>query len=149
MVTSIAPQMGNVNPFDPADSVSAGQNELAPLLGMAMNCLTFISPQMYNTWAAVETQAYAIKYATAVTQQGFHVTIDHKRYEVMIPASKLGLGYPATANGASSGYIAPSSLHDIVASLRTQGINLGGMMTWSIGWDQQADFAWANTLSDL
>lgn len=149
LVTSMAPQMGNVNPFDPADSVSAGQNELAPLLGMAMNCLTFISPQMYNTWAAVETTAYAVKYSTAVTQQGFHVTIDHKRYEVKIPASKLALGYPATAQGASSGYIAPSSLHDLVASLRTQGVSLGGMMTWNIGWDQQAGFPWAKAMSNL
>lgn len=149
MVTSIAPQMGNVNPFDPADSVSAGQNEHAPLLGMAMNCFSFISPQMYNTWAAVETQAFAIKYATALTQVGYHVTIDHKRYEVMIPASKLTLGYPATAKGASSGYIAPSSLHDIVTSLHDQGIHLGGMMTWSVGWDQQGDFEWVDTLSDL
>ena len=64
-------------------------------------------------------------------------------------ASKLALGYPATAQGASSGYIAPSSLHDLVASLRTQGVSLGGMMTWNIGWDQQAGFPWAKAMSNL
>lgn len=143
---SLAPQMGNVNPE--TSKTSAGQNELAPLVGTALQCMTAVMPQMYNTWAAVESVAYAEKYARLATA-GWRVAEDGKRYVVKIPPAKLYLGFPCSARGASSGYIAPKDLVAMLKSLRSSGLELGGIMCWSIGWDRMASYAFAKAMQGL
>ena len=143
---SIAPQMVNVNPT--TSTISAGQNELAPLVGTTINCISSVMPQMYNTWAAVETIAYAEKYARLATK-GWHVKDGSKKFKVKIPVSKLFLGFPCSARGASSGYIAPHQLVTMVKSLRSSGLDIGGMMCWSIGWDRMANYAFAKAMKSL
>eukprot|EP01061_Rhynchopus_euleeides_P035729 TRINITY_DN6020_c0_g1_i1.p3 TRINITY_DN6020_c0_g1~~TRINITY_DN6020_c0_g1_i1.p3 ORF type:complete len:322 (+),score=107.43 TRINITY_DN6020_c0_g1_i1:58-966(+) len=128
---SFAPQMVNL---DPAVSVlSAGFNELAPVIGPSLSLIDWIQPQMYNSWAGVETLAYAQQYLSAL-QKGYTVA---GVVVPPIPASKILLGYPATPSGASSGFIEPC---DIVAAFRDVHPPIMGLMTWDIGWDQQGGY---------
>ena len=138
--------MGNVNPA--TSKTSAGQNELAPLVGTTLQCMNSVMPQMYNTWAAVESVAYAEQYARLVTA-GWQVTEDGKTYKVKIPPAKLYLGFPCSARGASSGYLAPKDLVAMLKSLRSDGLRLGGIMCWSIGWDRMASYAFAKAIQGL
>ena len=144
---TIAPQMTNVYPG--LNTVSSGFNELAPLIAMETpQILESVQVQMYNTWGAVETTSYAETY-TAQLDAGFNVTADGKYYFVQVPPSQLVLGYPASPKGAGSGYIPPSQLKTMYQTLKSQGYDVSGFMTWSIGWDQQNNWEFANTLGNL
>ena len=75
-----------------------------------------------------------------------------------LPASEIGIGFPATAQAAGSGYVSPSV---VVAALQclANGTNCGsfkpptnhptirGVMTWSINWDAGNGYQFANTVS--
>merc|ERR1719206_630877 len=141
---SMAPQMTNVYPD--LSTVSAGFNELAPLIAMEnATVLQWVQVQMYNTWGAVETVSYAEQY-TAELVKGYNVTADGKTYFVQVPPSQLLLGYPASPRGAGSGYIEPSKLKAMYSDLKSSGYDIAGFMTWSIGWDQQNNWNFADTL---
>eukprot|EP00486_Rosalina_sp_Unknown_P013547 CAMPEP_0201580462 /NCGR_PEP_ID=MMETSP0190_2-20130828/46535_1 /ASSEMBLY_ACC=CAM_ASM_000263 /TAXON_ID=37353 /ORGANISM="Rosalina sp." /LENGTH=307 /DNA_ID=CAMNT_0048016545 /DNA_START=30 /DNA_END=953 /DNA_ORIENTATION=+ len=144
---TIAPQMVNVYPG--LSTVSPGFNELAPLIAMETpQVLESVQVQMYNSWSSVETTAYAETY-TKQLAAGYNVTADGKPYFVKVPPSQLVLGYPASPKGAGSGYIAPSQLKTMYASLKSAGYTVSGFMTWSIGWDEQNNWDFANTLGNL
>jgi chitinase len=75
-----------------------------------------------------------------------------------LPASEIGIGFPATSAAAGSGYVSPSV---VVAALQclANGSNCGtfrppanhptirGVMTWSINWDASNGYQFANTVS--
>ena len=65
------------------------------------------------------------------------------------PPSQLLLGYPASGSGAGSGYIDPSQLKSMYQTLKSEGYTISGFMTWSIGWDEQNNWNFADTLGDL
>ena len=135
---SMAPQMTNLDPN--VGLVSAGFNELAPLVATSLDLIDWIQPQMYNSWAGVETLDYAKKYVAGL-QKGYKVA----GFTVPpIPASKLVLGYPASPKGAGSGYIAPCK---VVAMLKELSPPITGLMTWSIGWDEQAGWKFADCVA--
>ena len=137
------------NVYPELNTVSAGFNELAPLIAMeSPSVLESVQVQMYNTWGAVETVSYAEQY-TKELNAGYNVTADGKIYFVEVPPSQLVLGYPASPKGAGSGYIAPSQLKSMYETLKSNGITISGFMTWSIGWDQQNNWDFANTLANL
>jgi hypothetical protein len=48
---------------------------------------------------------------------------------------KLLLGYPASPSGASSGYLSPSAVVNMVHALAANSTPIAGLMTWSIGCD--------------
>lgn len=151
LLITMAPQMGNVQPVVVVgDPISAGNNELAPLIATTTNCIHAVMPQMYNTWAAVETVEYAKQYAKGIVA-GYTLTAgDGTTYAVNIPQEKLYLGFPCTASGANSGgYIDPDVLVGAIQELRNESINLGGIMCWSIGWDQQNQSTFANAMTNL
>ena len=137
------------NVYPDYNEVSAGFNELAPLIAMENSTvLESVQVQMYNTWSAVETVSYAEQY-TKQLDAGFNVTADSKTYYVEIPPSQLLLGYPASGSGAGSGYIDPSQLKSMYQTLKSEGYTISGFMTWSIGWDEQNNWNFAETLGDL
>ena len=55
---SSAPQMPNIN-FQVETTVQPGVNGLVPFFAHSTTDLETVGPQMYNTWAAVETGAFA------------------------------------------------------------------------------------------
>ncbi|MPY60409.1 chitinase [Streptomyces spongiae] len=71
--------------------------------------------------------------------------------------SQVGLGLPASARGAGSGYVAPSVVNNALDCL-ARGTNCGsfkpsrtypdlrGAMTWSTNWDALAGNAWSNAV---
>lgn len=138
--------MTNVDPE--VNMISAGFNELVPVVSAegSLAALDFVQPQMYNTWAAVETTAYAQRYAHELAG-GFNLTSAGTTFHVQIPATKLRLGYPSTPKGAGSGYIQPGEVVAMVANLSQHGMPIAGLMTWSIGWDQQADWPFAKAMA--
>eukprot|EP00037_Helgoeca_nana_P011100 m.99305 g.99305 ORF g.99305 m.99305 type:complete len:392 (+) comp20615_c0_seq1:73-1248(+) len=142
MQMSIAPQMTNVDPE--VGMISSGFNELVPVVCAegSLAALDFVQPQMYNTWSAVETTAYAQRYAHELAA-GFNLTSGGSTFHVTIPGRQLRLGYPSTPKGAGSGYIAPTEVAAMVANLSAHGLQIAGVMTWSIGWDQQAGWPFA------
>ena len=147
LVVTIAPQMPNLYPE--TNTVSGGDNELAPLIAMVnATVLQSIQVQMYNTWAQVETVAFAEKYVKEM-DAGYNVTTDGKTYYVEVPPSQLLLGYPATRLAASTGYIDPSKLKSMYDTLVSEGYTISGFMTWSIGYDQENNWEFADTLGNL
>jgi len=143
LLLSVAPQMTNLYP-DLA-YVSAGWNEWLPVIAKSLGSFTYIQPQMYNTWSAVETIAYAKQYTSKI-EAGWNVTFAGGGAHIMIPASKVLLGYPSSRSAAGSGYIDPSQIASMVTDL---GSSLAGIMTWSIGWDEQSNWAFASAMSHL
>eukprot|EP00040_Diaphanoeca_grandis_P017425 m.90757 g.90757 ORF g.90757 m.90757 type:complete len:382 (-) comp26428_c0_seq1:188-1333(-) len=147
LMMSIAPQMPNLDPD--VNMIASGFNELVPVISAqgVLTHLDVVQPQMYNTWAAVETTAYAQSYAAKLLA-GFTTTAtSHNVYDVKVPANKLFLGYPSTPKGAGSGFISPTLVAAMVGNLSAHGIDIGGIMTWSIGWDAQAGYPFAKAMA--
>ncbi|MGQ4512069.1 glycosyl hydrolase family 18 protein [Streptomyces sp. DW26H14] len=71
--------------------------------------------------------------------------------------SQVGIGVPASASGAGSGYVSPSVVDNALDCL-AKGTNCGsfkppttwpgirGAMAWSTNWDASAGNAWSNTV---
>ena len=135
-----APQMTDVYPDWP--SVSAGFNRYASLLA-APSAVDLVMPQMYNTWAAVETADYAAAYSAKLLA-GFVVADE---YNVTVPAGKLVLGFPASASAAGSGFLPPAAVVALVRQLRAGGAAVAGLMTWDCGWDEQAGWQFAKAVA--
>eukprot|EP01060_Flectonema_neradi_P002808 TRINITY_DN11771_c0_g1_i1.p1 TRINITY_DN11771_c0_g1~~TRINITY_DN11771_c0_g1_i1.p1 ORF type:complete len:303 (+),score=68.23 TRINITY_DN11771_c0_g1_i1:86-994(+) len=135
---SFAPQMVNLDPE--VNTISAGFNELAPVIGPSLSLIDWVQPQMYNSWPGVETLAYAQRY-TSELLKGYTVS------DVVVPPmppQKLLLGYPASSNGAGSGYLPPC---EVVAMVRSMHQPILGLMTWDIGWDQKDGWKFANCVA--
>lgn len=144
-----APQMTDVYPGWPG--ISAGFNRYAPLLGngFLQRHFAFVMPQMYNSWAAVETAAYAQQYAAQLLA-GYSIpaSAGNPAYNVTVPGTKLLLGYPASPSGASSGFLPPATVVGVVQALAANASTaIAGLMTWSIGWDQQAGWEFAKAVA--
>jgi hypothetical protein len=95
---------------------------------------------MYNT-----TVSFAVNYTQSLTT-GFSATDGTTTFHVQVPLDKIILGYPASfnASGAGSVFLAPSE----VAALLTH-VKCGGVMAWSVGWDQRNNWAFANALAPV
>ena len=149
LLISGAPQMTDVYP-DYA-SVTVGFNRYAPLLANnnnnnnnnASNVFDMIMPQMYNTWPAVETLAYAQTYAGELTL-GFSVSSSGASLKV--PPIRPWLGYPASRQAAGSGFIDPTAVAAMARKLVDAG-NISGVMTWELGWDAAQGWAFASAMA--
>lgn len=138
LLISGAPQMTDL--YCDYPSITAGFNRYAELVG----ALDVVMPQMYNTWGAVETIAYAELYAAGLIEG---CEIAPVNVNVSVTPRNLMLGYPASRNGASSGFIDPSAVVAMYRSLQEQGVVLNGLMTWDCGWDEQDGFAFAHAVA--
>jgi len=144
LLITMAPQMGDIYP-DSAD-VSPGFNDQAPLVAMAIDAIDFIWVQMYNTWAQVETIAYAQTYGAAL-MKGYDVVANGVTYHVQIPGRKLALGFPACPAAAGSGFITPSAVATLPGYFSQQGTPIAGLMTWSIGWDNETGWQFGSEIA--
>jgi chitinase len=79
--------------------------------------------------------------------QGFACTGDGQTFNLTIPGPQLALGFPASPSGAGSGYQQPATVAALFRALQAAGTPVGGIMAWSIGWDQQAGWAFADAIA--
>jgi chitinase len=144
LLFSCAPQMTDLYPD--YLQVTAGFNRYAPLLGSSSALFDAVMPQMYNSWAQVETIPYARYYAAALLG-GFSVQgAGGTKYNVTVPSAALLLGYPASRSAAGSGFLSPTSIVAMGRALAANSTPIRGFMTWSIGWDQQASWQFAEAV---
>lgn len=141
-LVSLAPSMVDLYPA--LNSISPGFNAQLPPINQSLSLIHMIQIQMYNTWAGVETIAYAQQYVAAV-MAGFNATAsDGQTFSLAIPPAKLALGYPASTSGASSGFLDPTAVVAMVCGFPAAARTL---MTWDIGWDQQANWQFSNAVA--
>ena len=144
LLFSSAPQMTDLYPD--LQSITAGFNRYVPLLdSSSIGLFDAVMPQMYNSWGAVETLAYAASYAGAL-QRGYAVTAAGSTYNVTIPGRALMLGYPASRSAAGSGFLAPAGVVGMARALAANNTPIRGLMTWSIGWDEQNAWEFAEAV---
>jgi chitinase len=142
LLITLAPQMTDIFPDYP--QITAGFNRFIPLIDTTfISQIDVIMPQMYNSWSAVETIAYAEIY-TYELKNGFTATAPGYIFNVSLPTSKIALGYPASRSGAGSGFINPPDVVAMVQRLAANQTILAGLMTWDIGWDHQNNWEFAN-----
>ncbi|RDG35393.1 chitinase [Streptomyces corynorhini] len=115
--------------------------------------LTVVNMQYYNSGSMLGCDG-------KVYSQGsvdFLTALACIQLEGGLDPSQVGLGVPASARGAGSGYVAPSVVNNALDCL-ARGTNCGsfkpartypgirGAMTWSTNWDATAGNAWSNTV---
>jgi chitinase len=144
LLLSAAPQMTDV--FPDYLSVTAGFNRFAPLLAEPhVDLFDAVMPQLYNAWAGVETLAYGAYYAASL-QRGFEVSGAAAKYNVTVPSRALLLGFPASHAAAGSGWQSPAAVVALARALAANATPIRGLMTWSVGWDQQNAWEFAEAV---
>ena len=147
LLITLAPQMTDVFPDYP--QITAGFNRFVPLIDTSfISEIDLVMPQMYNSWSAVETIAYAETY-TYELKNGFIATAPGDTFNVTLPMSKVALGYPASRSGAGSGFINPTDVVSMVRTLAENQTQIAGLMTWDIGWDHQNNWEFANAVAGV
>jgi chitinase len=113
--------------------------------------LTVVNMQYYNsgTMLGCDGKVYA------VGSVDFLTALACIQLEGGLAPSQVGLGTPATANAAGSGYVSPTVVNNALDCL-TKGTGCGsfkpsktypdlrGAMTWSTNWDASSGNAWSN-----
>lgn len=147
LLISVVPQEPNLDPQQ--KTITVGHNEEAPLVAGYLGCMDHVGVQMYNSYAGAEGTAFAEKYAGDLVKNGFSTkdSVSGKSYSVKVGASKLVLGFPATTAAANTGYVQPAQLVTMVEALRSTGIDVQALFTWSIGFDQRQNWAFAKAVA--
>ncbi|GHO96368.1 hypothetical protein KSF_064160 [Reticulibacter mediterranei] len=115
--------------------------------------LTVVNTQFYNsgTMLGCDGKVYAQGTVDFLTAQACI------QLQGGLRPDQIGLGLPAIASAAGSGYVAPSVVNDALSCLAA-GKNCGsfkpsttypdirGAMTWSINWDATSSYNFANTV---
>ncbi|MEU9187874.1 glycoside hydrolase family 18 protein [Streptomyces sp. NPDC048484] len=115
--------------------------------------LTVVNMQYYNSGSMLGCDG-------KVYSQGsvdFLTALACIQLEGGLAPSQVGLGVPASARGAGSGYVSPTVVNNALDCL-AKGTNCGsfkpsrtypdlrGAMTWSTNWDATAGNAWSNAV---
>jgi chitinase len=131
-------------------STSGGYFQLA--LGIK-DILTIVNMQYYNSGSmnGCNGQVYS---------QGsvdFLTALACIQLQGGLRADQVGIGVPASPQGAGSGYVSPTIVNNALDCL-AKAVNCGaykpatpypairGAMTWSINWDASNNYAWANAV---
>jgi chitinase len=145
LIITLAPQT--------VDTQSAGSDYFALALDIK-SILTMINTQYYNsgTMNGCDGNVYA------EGTENFITALACTELEGGLSPSQVGIGLPASASAAGSGYVSPSVVNDALDCLAS-GADCGsfvppatwpgirGAMTWSINWDATNGYAFANTVS--
>jgi chitinase len=116
--------------------------------------LTMINTQYYNSGSMNGCDGNVYSEGT----ENFITALTCIELEGGLSASQVGVGLPASASAAGSGYVSPSVVNDsldclaskqncgsFVPSATYPGIR--GAMTWSINWDASNGYNFANTVA--
>ncbi|TPW76135.1 chitinase [Schumannella soli] len=132
--------------------VQPGGSYLA-LIDQVKDLITVVNTQYYNSGSMLGRDGKAYSAGTV----DFQTALADILLDGHLRADQVGLGLPATAQAAGSGYVDPSVVNNAIDCLRT-GQNCGsyvpaatypelrGAMTWSINWDSTSGYSFANTV---
>jgi len=169
-----APQQSNLRPRLPGypsgnQSVKSGNNEYAPILGgyvpgsnqqiKGIELFDLVQPQFYNAdiiGGGTYTEKYQTQYIEDLSDGYVAEWVNdagHKNtYNVKVPSTKLVMGYPAAPQAASTGYSDQTPVELVrqgwVGGFITDN-KIRGVMTWSIGWDDQNKYAWSKEMKTI
>jgi len=145
LIITLAPQT--------VDTQSTGDDYFALALDIK-SILTMINTQYYNsgTMNGCDGNVYA------EGTENFMTALACTELEGGLSPSQVGLGLPASASAAGSGYVSPSLVNDALDCLAARA-NCGsfvpsaaypairGVMTWSINWDASNAYNFAGTVA--
>jgi chitinase len=145
LIITLAPQT--------VDTQSTGDDYFALALDI-QPILTMINTQYYNsgTMNGCDGNVYA------EGTENFITALACTELEGGLSPAQVGIGLPASASAAGSGYVSPSVVDDALDCLAS-GANCGsfvppqtwpgirGVMTWSINWDAASGYDFADTVS--
>lgn len=132
--------------------VQPGGSYLA-LIDSVSDIITVVNTQYYNSGSMLGRDGKAYSSGTV----DFQTALADILLDGHLRADQVGLGLPASPQGAGSGYVAPSVVNAAYDCL-TVGVNCGsykpaakyptlrGAMTWSINWDAKNGYNFANTV---
>ncbi|MFJ4919726.1 chitinase [Streptomyces sp. NPDC088725] len=115
--------------------------------------LTVVNMQYYNSGSMLGCDGNVYSQGSV----DFLTSLACIQLEGGLDPSQVGIGVPASASGAGSGYVQPSVVNDALDCL-TKGSNCGsftpsttypglrGAMTWSTNWDATAGNAWSDSV---
>ena len=145
LIITLAPQT--------VDTQSTGSDYLALALNIK-TILTMINTQYYNsgTMNGCDGNLYA------EGTENFMTALACTELESGLSPSQVGLGLPASASAAGSGFVSPSVVNaalDCLAAKQNCGSfvppttwpGIRGVMTWSISWDASNGYNFANTVA--
>ena len=145
LIITLAPQT--------VDTQSAGDDYFALALDI-QPILTMINTQYYNSGSMNGCDGNVYAEGT----ENFITALACTELEGGLSPAQVGIGLPASASAAGSGYVSPSVVDDALDCLAS-GANCGsfvppqtwpgirGVMTWSINWDAANGYDFANTVS--
>jgi chitinase len=145
LIITLAPQT--------VDTQSTGDDYFALALDI-QPILTMINTQYYNsgTMNGCDGNVYA------EGTENFITALACTELEGGLSPAQVGIGLPASASAAGSGYVSPTVVDDALDCLAS-GANCGsfvppqtwpgirGVMTWSINWDASNGYNFADTVS--
>jgi chitinase len=145
LIITLAPQT--------VDTQSTGDDYLALALDIK-SILTMISTQYYNSGSMNGCDGNVYSEGT----ENFMTALACIELQGGLSASQVGLGLPASASAAGSGYVSPSLVNNALDCLAAKA-NCGsfvpsaaypgirGVMTWSINWDASNGYNFADTVA--
>lgn len=115
----------------------------------------FVAPQFYNQggdgvyvegigWLAQNNDQQKENFLYYLTES----LVTGIRGFIKIPHNRFIIGLPSNNDAAATGYVVdPDSVYNALARLKTAGLDILGLMTWSVNWDAGVssngdDYAW-------
>ncbi|KAJ3279254.1 hypothetical protein HK104_001615 [Borealophlyctis nickersoniae] len=147
LVYTMAPQTVDIA----STSTTYGQ-----LIAETKDILTAVMPQFYNSGSMIgcDGKVYSQGHVDFITAQACLLL------QTLRP-DQVALGVPSAPQGAGSGYVNPSIVNDAYRCLTTGSTGCGsfqperayeglrGIMTWSINWDANNNWDFANTVREV
>ena len=122
----------------------------APLVDSTIiHTVSYVAPQLYNNPMPLKDVSQYL----ASLQRGAVVNWDGQDLRLNIPSRKLVLGYPAAPGAAPNGPSQPWEWppSSLAAYYRASPSLLatGGVMTWSVGWDESNGWQWIDAVTSI
>ena len=140
---SMAPETPSLDPGEFPVFQAGATNSYAPLVDTSIiDSVSWVAPQMYND--GIPFEGDAVKYIQSL-QTSSKLDFDGTELEIIIPASKIVLGYPATQAAAPVHALPEWETPEGLLALYRSSPELmatRGVMTWSVGHDHSNGWKW-------
>jgi chitinase len=140
---SMAPETPSLNPGEYPVFQAGATNSYAPLVDTTIiDSVSWVAPQLYND--AIPFEGDPVKYIQSL-QTSSKLDWDGTELEIIIPASKIVLGFPATQAAAPVHALPEWETPEGLLALYRSSPELmatRGVMTWSVGHDHSNGWKW-------
>jgi chitinase len=140
---SMAPETPSLDPGEYPIFQAGATNSYAPLVDTTIiDSVSWVAPQLYND--AVPYEGDPVAYVKSL-QTSSKLDWDGKELEIVIPPSKIVLGYPATQAAAPIHALPEWETPEGLLALYRSSPELmatRGVMTWSVGHDHSNGWKW-------